>query len=136
MPVFYSVTIFFFVLFPIKVHAMCDRCGMPRRRCLVLEHLISSSFEVHTFTWLGLFTKFVFVPWTLLFLVIEFRSLFCSFWIILSDFCHSSKNHCLQIGTLIVSIRYVLNTFYIPQIQSISSPANIIASFVSYFICQ
>ena len=35
-----------FLLFLIKVHVMCDGCDMPNRRCLLLEHLISHSFEM------------------------------------------------------------------------------------------
>ena len=62
-----------FLLFP----AMYDRCGMPSRRCLLLEHLISLLLRVHTFSWLGHFTNFVFVPWTF--------TEFVLFWIIFQD---------------------------------------------------
>ena len=55
---YFSHVTYMFLLFPIKVHVMCDGCGMPGRRCLLFEHLL---LRVHTFAWLRCFTNFVFV---------------------------------------------------------------------------
>ena len=65
-----------YLLFLIKFQVRCDGCGMPNRSCLLLEHLISASFEGSHFcmAW-TFFNWFCLCPWTLWYLVIRFQSL-------------------------------------------------------------
>ena len=60
------------LLCPIKHHVMWDGY----RKCLLLGTRSHILLRVHTFAWLGFFTNFVFVPWTLWHMVIRFLSFF------------------------------------------------------------